>query len=145
MTMGQIRMGQTGVVATLLVLAACGRDELPPRSTVELMDDPIMLQAVLGRCNQGDTLHDRECRNAREAVERLEADQSVELVKRKEAQTQSDFERAREQRRQREELELRRQEARQSVDPYTMPLVQDPAPEQKPGEVPDAASSKPPN
>jgi hypothetical protein len=117
--------GSIGAVAALLVLAACGRDELPPRSTLELMDDPVVLQAVLNRCNELGLIHDQECRNAREAIARLEAQQAPEVVKEKQAQVESEFERAREKRRQREELERRRQEAQQQrqADPYTLPLV----------------------
>lgn len=113
-------------VAIALVAIGCAKERLPPRTTVELMDDPVVLQAVLGRCNQSGDLYDVECRHAREAVERLEGQQPVELLKRKQATAQSEFERAREERRQRDELERRREEAKQKVDPYTMPLVKDP-------------------
>lgn len=114
------------VAFALVAIAGCAEERLPPRSTVQLMDDPVVLQAVLARCNQSGDLYDVECRHAREAVERLENEQSVEQLKQKQAAVQSEFERAREQRRQREELERQREEARQKVDPYTMPLVKDP-------------------
>lgn len=116
--------GSLVAAVALLVLAACGRDELPARTTLQLMDDQVVLQAVLNRCNELGLVHDQECRNAREAVERLEAQQAPEVREQKQAEVQSEFERAREQRRQREELERRRREASQQVDPYTMPLVE---------------------
>lgn len=116
--------GSLSAATALLVVAACGRDELPARTTLQLMDDQVVLQAVLNRCNDLGLVHDQECRNAREAVERLEAQQAPEVREQKQAEVESDFERAREQRRQREELERRRREASQQVDPYTMPLVE---------------------
>lgn len=114
------------VAFALAAIAGCAEERLPPRSTFQLMDDPVVLQAVLARCNQSGEVRDLECRNARDAVERLEAQQPTELVKQKQADVQSEFERARAARRQREELERQREEARQRVDPYTMPLVKDP-------------------
>ncbi len=114
-----------GALAALVALSSCGRDEARrARSTVQLMEDPVVLQMVLNRCNQSAAVHDEECRNAREAVGRLEQQRPAEERKQKQVQAASDFERAREQRRQREELERRRQEASEKVDPYTMPLVE---------------------
>lgn len=110
----------------LLALGACAQKEVPVRSTVELMDDPMALQSVLSRCNQTDAVTDRECVNAREAVARLEADEERKSSAQKEAAAQADFERARDARRRRDELQRQRQEAQQSVDPYTMPLVKEP-------------------
>lgn len=114
-----------GAVAALVVLSSCGRDEGPrARSTVQLMEDPVVLQMVLNRCQETDALRDEECRNARSASERLEAQQPAEAREQKQVQAESDFERAREKRRQREELERRKQEASEKFDPYTMPLIE---------------------
>lgn len=124
MRVRELKVAVACVVVALL--AACAEERLPPRTTVELMDDPVALQAVLARCNASGNLQDVECRHAREAVERLEGEQSVEAVKQKQAAAESEFERAREARRQREEVERRREEAQQKVDPYTMPLIKDP-------------------
>ncbi len=117
-------------VAAILVfptlVAGCGQ-ELPPRSALQLMEDPAVLQGVVHRCNelQSAALNDRECRNAREAVSRLEAEQPAA-----DKGAQEEFEKAREARRARDELERRRREAREKVDPYTMPLAPDMAPAQ---------------
>jgi hypothetical protein len=132
------------VAIALVAIAGCAEEHLPPRSTVELMDDPVGLQAVLARCNQsGNVYDDVECRHAREAVERLEAAQSTERLKQKQADAQSEFERAREERRLRDERERQREEAKQKVDPYTMPLVRDPmsAPPQSTALNPDESVS----
>lgn len=90
------------------------------------MEDPPVLEAVIMRCQDlGDAaLKSRECLNAREAVERLAAQEA----KNDPVQDDAGFERAREERRARDERELQRREAQQQVDPYTMPLVKDPEP-----------------
>ncbi len=114
-----------GALLALVVLSSCGRDEGPrARSTLQLMEDPVVLQMVLNRCNEAGAVHDEECRNARDAVERLERDQPAEVRQQKQAQTESSFEQAREKRRQREELERRKREATEKFDPYTMPLIE---------------------
>lgn len=133
-----------GAVTALVVLVACGgRDEPYVRSTLELMDDPILLQAVLSRCNESGDIRDPECRNARDAVARLEKQQPAEALQQRQAEVQTEFERAREQRRQREELERKRQEAQQNVNPYTMPLVPPMQGVQPPDE--SAGRSEPPS
>ena len=112
-------------IAAAMLSAGCTQ-QLPPRSTVALMEDPAVLQGVINHCNelQSAALNDRECRNAREAVIRLEAQQGPAGK----AAADAEFERAREARRARDELERRRQEERQKVDPYTMPLAPDMTP-----------------
>lgn len=124
--MCSIRQGDRKVAAFLVnflvtLLAGCAK-ELPPRSALQLMEDPAVLQGVIHRCNQlqSAALNDRECRNAREAVSRLDAQQppQTDLAER-------EFEKAREARRARDELERRRREANEKVDPYTMPLAPD--------------------
>ncbi len=117
-----------------MLIGACS-GELPPRTTLQLMRDPAVLQGVLLRCNQlqNAALRDAECRNAREAVERLAAEEDE---KDQAAAVDEEFEKAREARRARDEGERRRQEAAQEkVDPYTMPLV----PEQPTTSVPATA------
>lgn len=122
-------------VAGALLVGACS-SELPPRSTLHLMQDAAVLQGVLLRCNQlqGAALRDAECRNAREAVERLAAEEDA-----RKAADDEEFERAREARRARDEQERRLNEATEEVDPYTMPLV----PEQPATPAPAAAAVSP--
>ena len=122
-------------VAVIVLLGACSR-ELPPRSTLEFMSDPAVRDAVLLRCNQlqGAALRDAECRNVREAVDRLAAEEERQPDQAKEEH--DSFQKAREARRARDESErLRREASEKPVDPYTMPLV----PEQPAASIPTAA------
>ena len=113
-------------VAVVIFLAACSQ-QLPPRSISSLVDDPAVLQGVLFRCNQlqNAALRDPECRNAREAVDRLAADEGLEQQDDKQATVDAGFEKARQARRARDERERKRQEAQapRPDDAYTMPLV----------------------
>ncbi len=54
-------------------VAACV-DDIPPRSTTEFVDNPIMLEAALVRCSQDReaTRYDAECMNARQASSQIE-------------------------------------------------------------------------
>jgi len=55
-------------------VAACS-EEIPPRSTAEFVENPIMLEAALVRCSQdrSATRYDAECVNARQAISQIEA------------------------------------------------------------------------
>jgi len=114
------------VAAAVIFLAACSQ-QLPPRSISTLVSDPAVLQGVLFRCNQlqNAALRDPECRNAREAVDRLAAEEMITQPDEKQAAVDAGFEKAREARRARDERERQRQEvqAPRQDDPYTMPLV----------------------
>jgi hypothetical protein len=125
------------VVAGFALLGACSQ-ELPPRTALELMQDPAVRDAVLLRCNQlqGAALRDAECRNVREAVDRLAAEEQENETEEAQQEVTESFEKAREARRAREEHERRRREAAEKpADPYTMPLV----PEQPAESIPTAA------
>jgi len=63
----------TLIVGGLSLLAACSQERLP-RSTMEFLDNPIMLEAAMVRCAQdrAATRYDAECVNAREAVRIIE-------------------------------------------------------------------------
>jgi len=114
-----------GLACLYALLFGCSR-ELPPRSTLDLMQDREALDSVLTRCNSlgSAAKQDAECSKAREAVERL----AKEEQKADAPVVQQEFERAREERRARDERERRTREAAQRVDPYSMPLVKDPEP-----------------
>ena len=115
------------VIAGIVMLSACSQ-ELPPRTTLELMGDPAVRDAVLLRCNhlQETALRDAECRNVREAVDRLAAEDQEKQAEETKQDAEESFEKAREALRARDESERRRQEASEKpVDPYTMPLVPD--------------------
>lgn len=113
-------------IAVVTLLAACSQ-QLPPRSISTLVSDPAVLQGVLFRCNQlqNAALRDPECRNAREAVDRLAAEESIEQQGDKQAAADAGFEKARQARRARDERERNRREAQvaSQSDPYSLPLV----------------------
>ena len=115
------------VIAGIVMLSACSQ-ELPPRTTLELMADPAVRDAVLLRCNQlqETALRDAECRNVRESVDRLAAEDQERQAEETKQDAEQSFEKAREALRARDESERRRQEASEKpADPYTMPLVPD--------------------
>lgn len=60
------------------LMAGC-EEEQPPRSTMEFLDNPIMLEAAMVRCSQdrNATRYDAECVNARQAVQQIEAKEEV--------------------------------------------------------------------
>jgi len=100
------------------------------RSTLELMDDPLVLEGVIIRCQGvGEAAsEDEECRNAREAVDRIAA--ARERLLPAKPTVDPAFERARELRRAREDQERQQLEQQQQpVDVYSLPLVKDPMPE----------------
>lgn len=70
--------------------AGCAPEEPPVRSTIEFVDNPMLLEAAMVRCQQNrkESRYDQECINAREAVSRIQAKEEdarrVELEKRSE-------------------------------------------------------------
>ena len=63
----------TLIIGGIGLLAGC-EEEQPPRSTMEFLDNPIMLEAAMVRCSQDRTAtrYDAECVNARQAVKQIE-------------------------------------------------------------------------
>jgi len=59
-------------LAAVAILSACSK-EIPPTSVEEFVANRVLLDATLARCDLGssDTFDDRNCVNARRAVERL--------------------------------------------------------------------------
>jgi len=68
----------TLIIGGIGLLAGC-EEEQPPRSTMEFLDNPIMLEAAMVRCSQdrAATRYDAECVNARQAVSQIEAREEV--------------------------------------------------------------------
>jgi len=64
----------TLIIGGIGLLAGCA-EEQPPRSTVEFLENPNMLEAAMVRCSQDRkaTRYDAECVNARQAVRQIEA------------------------------------------------------------------------
>ena len=80
----------TLLLIAALGLAACEKEEAPARSVQEFMDNPILLEAAIVRCqrNRTELRYDKECINAREAVRIVEAEE--EAARRAELQAQSE-------------------------------------------------------
>lgn len=75
----------------IVLLTGCAEKEPPPRSVIEFVDNPILLEAAMVRCSRDRTeyRYDPECINAREAVARVQAKeeeaQRLELESRSES------------------------------------------------------------
>jgi hypothetical protein len=135
-------LGFTWVCAVVLTGAACTQHRIPPATVEDLMEDRVMLDGLLIKCNQNpaSVRNPSECESARIASERLAAQQVDTDVERKRAE---EFEKAREQLRLAQEKKRAEQEAKTKVDPYTMPVVPvDPPPGQ--ASAPAPPGSPPP-
>ena len=131
--------------AVILATTACSPHRIPPMTVADLMEDRVMLDGVLMKCNQDQSKArtDSDCLNARIAIERL-ASQSEPG---KEAKRTEDFERSRDQLRMIQDKQRKEQEAKTKVDAYHLPLVPvDPAPAAPPTRSPEtqADHSNPP-
>ena len=124
--------------AVILATAGCSPRRIPPMTVADLMEDRVLLDGVLMKCNQNQSkAHtDSDCLNARIAIERL-ASQSEPV---KEAKRAEDFERTRDQLRTNQEKQRREQEAKTKVDVYHLPLMPvDPTPSAPPPAQPETA------
>jgi uncharacterized membrane protein len=85
--MNLFRLITVFLLASLLL--ACAREETPPISVGQYMDDPILLEATVVRCahDRSATKYDAECVNAREAGNRLASDDREQRRKELEAQS----------------------------------------------------------
>ncbi len=122
--------------AVILAVSACSPRRIPPMTVADLMEDRVMLDGVLMKCNQDQfkARTDSDCLNARIAIERL-ASQSDPA---KEAKRMQEFERSRDQLRLNQEKQRKEQEAKTKVDAYHLPLVPvDPTPPASPTHSPD--------
>jgi hypothetical protein len=90
-------------------------------TVTDLMEDRVMLDGVLMKCNQHPSRadNDSDCLNARIAIERLAKDVDPAV----EAKRKAEFERSREQLRLAQEKVRQEQEAKTKVDAYDLPLV----------------------
>jgi hypothetical protein len=128
--------------AAVLTCAACSQHRIPPATVEDLMEDRVMLDGLLIKCDQNpaSVRNPSDCESARIASERLAAQQVDTGIDRK---REEEFEKAREQLRLAQEKKRAEQEAESKVDPYTMPVVPvDPTPRPEP--TPPATGSPPP-
>jgi len=124
--------------AVVLASAACSPRRIPPMTVTDLMEDRVVLDGVLMKCNQNPSKarNDADCMNARIAIDRLASrTDPAEEQKRTE-----EFERSREQLRATQEKLRREQEAKTKVDAYHLPLV----PVEPPAQPPPPSNSSPP-
>lgn len=107
--------------AVILATTGCSPRRIPPLTVADLMEDRVLLDGVLMRCNQNQSKArtDSDCLNARVAIERL-ASQSDPA---KEAKRTEDFERSRDQLRMNQDKQRKEQEAKTKIDAYHLPLV----------------------
>jgi hypothetical protein len=109
-------------LAAAVLTAACSPRRIPPMTVSDLMQDRVLLDGVLMKCNRdpGNTRSSSDCINARIASERLAArtDPAVE------AKRAADFEKSREQLRALQDKQRQEQEARKpKVDVYNLPMI----------------------
>lgn len=99
------------VVLAASLLSACAKEEVPPVSVSEFMENRILLEATVVRCahDRSATKYDAECVNAREAGNRLASDNRED--RRKELEAQSARKRAALRRTQEAATEARRRAA----------------------------------
>jgi hypothetical protein len=107
--------------AAAVWLAACDAVPVPTASVASLLDDPVMLDGVLMKCNKDKSVQrtNAECMNARIAVDRIAA-QREKLEAEKRIAT---FERNRERLRLQQDAQQRLIEESKKIDPYKLPLV----------------------
>ena len=110
----------TALLIVFGLVAGCGPNEPPARTTAEFVENPLLLEAAVVRCQQNrqQSKYDQECVNAREAVSRIQAKEEeakrVELEARSERKRQAlrrTQQAAMEARRRAEEAERLRKEA----------------------------------
>src|SRR5579863_7534352 len=133
--------------AVMMATVACSPRRIPPTTITDLMEDRVMLDGVLMKCNQNPSKArtDSDCVNARIAIERLASrNEPAEEAKRAE-----DFERSREQLRQAQEKQRLAEEAKKpKMDAYHLPLVPvepapaAPSPQSAPGDLKPAVVSQ---
>ena len=131
------------LIAVVAATSACSPRRIPPMTVTDLMEDRVMLDGVLMKCNQNKSKArtDADCLNARIAIERLASKSDpADEAKRIEA-----FEHTREQLRLSQDKlrqERQEQEAKTKVDAYHLPLV---PVEPAPAPAPAPAATRPPS
>ncbi len=131
-----------GLAAVLLLAAACSPRRIPPLTVADLMEDRVLLDGVLMKCNRdpGKAGSNSDCLNARIAIERLAA----RIDPAEEAKRVEDFERSREQLRLVEAKKRQELESKTKVDAYHLPVMPvEPTPPPKNPQAPTVSQSRP--
>ena len=131
----------TALLIVFGLVAGCSPDEPPARTITEFVENPLLLEAAMVRCQQNrqESRYNQECINAREAVKRIQVKE--EEAKRVELEARSERKRkalrriqqaATEARRRAEEAERLRKEAEYLAQFGVLPPTDEPGAE---GEV----------
>jgi hypothetical protein len=132
------------LVAAAVLAAACSPRHIPAMTVSDLMEDRVLLDGVLMKCNRdpGNAHSNSDCLNARIAIERLAARTDPAA----DAKRAEDFEKRREQLRAQQDKQRQEQEAKKpKFDVYSMPVipVEPPAPPPKEAQPPTLSQTNP--
>lgn len=99
---------KTALMIGIGLLAGCTPNEPPARTTTEFVDNPMLLEAAMVRCQQNrqKSRYDQECINARVAVQRIQVKE--EETRRADLEARSERKRAALRRTQQATAEARR-------------------------------------
>ncbi|HEY0803055.1 MAG TPA: hypothetical protein VGD54_19625, partial [Steroidobacteraceae bacterium] len=111
------------LIAVVLGAAACSPRRIPPMAVADLMEDRVLLDGVLMKCNRDPATarSSSDCLNARIAIERLAA----RVDPAQEAKRAEEFERSRDQLRASAEKKRQEQQSKSKVDAYHLPVIQE--------------------
>jgi hypothetical protein len=151
---GSVKYKIMGTLAVVAVISACSK-EIPPTSVEAFAEDRVLLDATLARCDLGssDTFDDRNCVNARRAVERLWREQEKMNFELREQESERKLQLLREQQNREAALEEQRRLAEEEAEKQSLyegtafdavPAVSEQTPElpvQEPGEDPKKEES----
>ena len=131
------------LVAVAMLCIACSPRRIPPLTVSDLMEDRVLLDGVLMKCNRdiAKSRSNSDCLNARIAIERLAARSDPA----QDAKRAEDFERSREQLRALQEKQRHEQEAKTpKVDAYHLPVIPvNPTPPPKDPQSPTVSQTNP--
>jgi hypothetical protein len=129
------------MAAVVVAAAACSPRQIPPMTVNDLMEDRVLLDGVLMKCNSepAKARTDTDCLNARIAINRLAA----RVDPAEEAKREAEFERSREKLRLSEDKKREEQESKVKVDAYHLPLIPEQAPPPKDPPAPVVGQAKP--
>jgi hypothetical protein len=132
-----------GCLAAAVLTSACSPRRIPPMTVSDLLEDRVLLDGVLMKCNRdpGTARSSSDCMNARIAIERLAARTDPAA----DAKRTEDFEKRREQLRALQDKQRQEQEAKKpKFDVYSMPVIPvEPAPPPKEAQSPTLSQAIP--
>jgi hypothetical protein len=111
-----------------ILLGACSAPPPPARTVEDFMEEPAVMQGVIGACDADKqrAAHDVECANARMALERKSVAEDAKHKQDLDAQSEKLREQIRE--REREAQRQAEQNRKPGFDPYSSPVTVDTPP-----------------